>query len=187
MSEERAYKAEESAKLKRELGSSPWPAILVIALGAILLVANLFDFHLINVLWPGFIIAPGLMLIWPAYDSTEERGNVLSFLAVPGAVVTMVGLMLFVMDVTNHYEAWAYSWALLPAAAMGGLMYAKRFDTGSNIHEVGRKMIRAMVIMFIALAIFFEIIVFANFNPWLPLALIGYGIYLLVKDQRDNE
>jgi hypothetical protein len=183
MSEEEAYKAEESAKLKMDL-QTPWPAVLVIALGVILLVANVFDFHLINVLWPGFIIAPGLILIWPAYTSTPERENMFSFLAVPGAIVTIVGLMLFVMNLTNHYEAWAYSWALLPAAAMGGLMYAKRFDRGSNIHEAGRKVIRLMVIMFIGFAVFFEIVVFGNITPWLSLALIAYGLYLLVKDRR---
>lgn len=186
MSEEKVYKAEESLELNLDLRSSPWPAILVIGVGVSLLVANLFHFHLINLLWPGFVIAPGLMLLWPAYNSTQDEESKLSFLAVPGAIVTMVGLMLFVMNMTNHFEAWAYSWALLPAAAMGGLMYAKRFDPSSNVHDAGRKLIRAMVIMFIGMAVFFEIIVFENFNPWLPLALIGYGVYLLIKDRREN-
>lgn len=184
MSEEKALKAAEAGRLRVDL-QSQWPALLIIAMGSALLAANLFHFHLISVLWPGFIVAPGLMLLWPAYAATRDRHDSLVYLAVPGAITTAVGLLLFVMNLTHHFEAWAYSWALIPVAAMAGLMYAKRFDTGSRVHETGYRFNRFMLLVFMGLAVLFEIVIFGHFSPWLSLGLIGYGLYLLVKDQRN--
>ena len=181
MNEESAYKAEEGSKLDVR---SSLPAVLVIAIGLVLLAANLFNFHLIEVLWPGFVVAPGLVLLWPAHSSTADRQSKLSFLAVPGAILVTIGLLLFTMNITNHFEAWAYSWTLLVAAAAAGLMYIKRFDKSSTIHERGRSLIRFMILLFMVLAVFFEIVIFENFNPLLPLALIGYGVYLLLRNRQ---
>lgn len=183
MKDETVYKAEESAKL---YAKSSFPALLLIGLGVVLLVANLFGLHLIDVLWPGFVIVPGLLLVWPAYASTAARQNPLSFLAVPGAMTVMVGSLLFVMNLTNHFEAWAYSWTLVLAAAVAGLMYVKRFDSQSNVHETGRRFMRLMGYLFLGLAALFEVVIFENFNPLLPLALIVFGIYLLINERRTN-
>ena len=185
MSENNVLKAEENAKLSLESGSH-WSAIAMIAAGIILLLANLFNFHLISLLWPGFIIGPGLLMMWPAYRETDDHQSFMAYLAVPGAVVTMVGLMLFVMNLTGAFEAWAYVWTLLPAAAAAGMMYVKRFDTASKVHETGRKFIKAMVMLCGAFAIFFELIIFQSYRPWLPLLMIGYGIYLLVQNRRQD-
>jgi phosphatidylserine synthase len=177
MSEENVYKTEE----KRKLEASSLPAWLVIGIGVVLLAANLFQVHLIDWLWPGFVIAPGLMLMWPAFNSTAERQSKASFLAVPGAIVVTIGLLLFVMNLTNHFEAWAYSWTLLLVAAAAGLMYVRRFDVDHGRSQSTHKFIRTMITLFGVLAAFFEIVVFENFTPWLALALIGYGVYMLVR------
>jgi hypothetical protein len=41
-----------------------------------------------------------------------------------------------------------------------------------------------MLYLFIGFAIFFELVVFGSFSPWLPLALIAYGIYMVAKGNR---
>lgn len=180
MTEENVFKTEE----KRGFSAvSSIPAWLVIAIGIVLLSANLFHFHLIDWLWPGFVIAPGLILLWPAFNSTAARQSKLNFLAVPGAMVVTVGLLLFVMNLTNHFEAWAYSWPLVVASAAAGLMYIRRFDPDNGRSQSGHKFIRTMITLFGVLAVFFEIVVFENFTPWLPLALIGYGVYMLLQQR----
>jgi hypothetical protein len=181
MSEESVYKPQEARKLTVQ---SSLPAVLVIAIGLVLLGANLFSVHLIDVFWPGFIIAPGLMLLWPTHNSAPDRQSKLSFLAVPGAMLVAIGLLLFTMNLTDHFEAWSYSWTLVVAAAAAGLMYIRRFDESNSIHVRGRRFIRTMVMLFMGLAVFFEIIVFENFNPLLPLVLIAYGVYLLLRNRR---
>ena len=161
------------------------PAFVIITIGVLLLTTNIFHFELMNILWPGFIIAPGLMLLWPAHASSPERQSRLSFLAVPGAMIVTTGVMLFVMNLTDHFEAWAYSWPLLLAAIPAALMYIKRFDVDNSIHESGHRFIRTMIMMFMGLSVLFEVVIFQNFSPLLPLLLIGYGVVMLVKKRRE--
>lgn len=181
MSEETVYKAEEATKLNVQ---SSLPAIALIGVGAALLLAYLFDVRLMDLLWPGFVIAPGLLLMWPAYKSTAGDQSKFAFLAVPGAMIATTGILLFAMNLTNHFEAWAYCWPLLIASAAGGVMYVTRYDDNARLQERGHKFIRIMFMTFIGLAFFFEIIVFENFNPLMSLGLIGFGIYLLLRSKR---
>lgn len=182
MSEEQVFKAEEARKLNTELSM---PALLLIGAGGLLLFASLFNIHLIDYIWPGFVIGPGLLLLWPAYKSTPKKHSRLSFLAVPGAILTTIGALLFLMNMTNYFEAWAYSWTLLLAAVPAGIMYMKRFDSGNSIHVNGRKFMRVMFIIFGIMAVFFEIIVFEHYSVWLAAALMGYGVYLLTKERNN--
>jgi len=184
MSDEAVLKIEEVGKLQRR---QALPAYGVIALGVVLLVSNVFNFHLMNVLWPGFVIVPGLLLLWPAYSSTAERPNTLSFLAVPGAMMVTTGILLFVMNLTNHFEAWAYSWPLVFGSVAWALMYMKRFEPQHRVHHTGYNFMRLMVLLAMGFTVFFELIVFGSFNPLLPLGVIAFGIYLLVKERRDSK
>jgi heme/copper-type cytochrome/quinol oxidase subunit 4 len=183
MSDETVYKAEEAGKLRQR---ESLPAYAIIGVGVVLLVANLLGYHLIDVLWPGFMIAPGLMLLYPTYASTPEKQSRLSFFAIPGAIMTSTGLLLFAMNLTNHFEAWAYSWTLVGAAVVGAMIYMKRFEPENRVHETGYQYIRFFFMAFMVLAVLFELVVFNNFNPLLPLALIGYGVYVLVKGRRET-
>lgn len=182
MSEETIYKAEEGRKLMKQ--SDNTVPFVVIGVGVALLLANLLGFHLMELLWPGFILVPGLLLLWPAYSSTADNPHQLSFLAIPGAIITAVAMLLFVMNVTNHFEAWAYAWTLVWAAAAGGWMYMKRFEPEDSVHDTGYKFVRVMIIMFMALAILFELVIFGNFAPIFPALLIGYGLYLVYKNKQ---
>jgi hypothetical protein len=179
MDDEMIYKSEEKVKLYAQ-SSLP---LALIGLGLVLLAANVLGFSFGSILWPGFIIGPGLLLLWPTIISTPERPNALSFLAVPGAVVTMVGLLLFVMNLTNHFEAWAYSWTLVVMAGAWGLSYAKRHDVDNKIHASTRSFMRVMAYLFIGFAIFFELLVFGSMTFWLPMLLIVGGVYLLLRNR----
>lgn len=184
MSEETVFKADEAAKLKDR---PSLPALILIGSGVVLLLAHLFDIRLMDVFWPGFIIAPGLLLMWPAYKSTADQQSKLALLAVPGAMIATTGLLLFAMNLTNHFEAWAYSWPLVIASAAAGIMYVTRFDDNGPLQERGYKLIRVLAMVFLGLAVFFEILVFENFNPVMSLGLIGFGLYLLLRSRREKK
>jgi hypothetical protein len=182
MTEETVYKAQEAVKMQEK--EINWPALGFIGAGLFLLAATVFNFHVMDVLWPFFVVGPGLLLLMPAYKSTEDEQSFFSFLAVPGAAITAVGLILFVMNITGHFEAWAYAWTLVIAAGIWGISYAKRFNEASRDHDTVSKLVRGLVYAFVALAVFFEIVVFESFNPLFSLAFIGYGVYLLAKKNR---
>lgn len=184
MSEETTLYKAQTGKMIIDGSKVPWPAVLLIGGGVALLAANLLHIPLMNYLWPGFVIGSGALLMWPAHSSTADRQSSWSFLAIPGAVILMQGLLLFVMNLVRHYEAMAYSWPLLLAAGAAGWMYMKRFDPTSNAQDKGHRFIRAMVIVFMGLATAFEVLAFHSLGGWWPLLLIGFGIYLFVKNQR---
>lgn len=181
--DETVLKVEETKKLRVR---DSWPAWLLIGAGVILLLAQLFDVSLMTFFWPAFVIAPGLLLMWPAANMTAERMHPLAFLAVPGAIITSTGLLLFAMNITNHFEAWAYSWPLVAAAVAGSLMYIKRFDPEDGVHQGGQNFVRVMVIAFMVLAVFFELVVFATVNLPLSVVLIAAGIFLLARGRRET-
>lgn len=176
------YKAQTGKMM--EISKISLPAVLLIGGGVLLLAANLLHLSLMNYLWPGFVIGTGALLLWPAHSSTAERQSFWSWLAIPGAMIAMQGVLLFLMNLVNHFESMAYSWTLVLAAGAYGWMYMKRFDPTSNAQEKGHRFIRAMVILFMGLATAFEILAFQSLGGWWPLLLIGFGIYLFVKNQR---
>lgn len=123
-------------------------------------------------------------MLWPAYQATADHRSKLSFLAVPGAMTLATGVLLFLMNTVNHYESWAYAWTLVLAAGAAGYAYMHRYDETGERGEKAYKFIRVMVLTFMALAVFFEVLVFQSLGVWWPLLLIGLGLYVFVKNKR---
>lgn len=178
MHDETVYKAEIKAPARR---SSAWPVLLV-AGGLVLLSPAILP----DELWLPLIllVAPGMLMMWPAYRSTAESRSSVSFLAIAGAPVLLVGGLLLVMGVTHHYGSWAYAWLLLPAAVLRGAMYVKRFEPDHSIHTTGYRVVRALILVTMVLAIFFELFVFRGMGAWWPIMLIALGGYLWLRDKR---
>ncbi len=181
MSEETVYKAEEKARLQEGSSLAPW---LLIGTGIVLLMASLFDLDLMDYLWPGFVFVPGLLLMVPAYKSTAQEQRSLGFLAIPGSILVAAGGLLGLMNLFDYFEAWAYAWPLLLAAAAGGVLYMTRFDQNPELEQRAHRFIRWMVGLVMGLAFFFEIVVFQHFNPLLALGLIVFGLYLLRQERQ---
>lgn len=179
MSDETVYKAQ----VKERKPALPTVPLVLIGGGLFLLAANLLPFSLFGFIWPLFIIGPGLLLMWPAHKATPETPNVLAFLAIPGAFLVGLGLLLGVMSISDHWESWAYAWTLLPAAAVAGALYMKRHQPQSRLHKSGHRLIRTLVVAFMGLAILMELFIFPGREEWWPLLLIGAGLYLVVKQR----
>lgn len=178
MQDQTVYKAERKVPARR---SSAWPALLVGG-GLVLLSPVLLP----DELWLPLIslVAPALLLLSPAYRSTATARSSVSFLAVAGAPMLLVGVLLLVMGVTHHYGSWAYAWLLIPAAVVGGVMYVKRFEPDHTIHNTGYRVTRALILATMVLAVFFELFVFRGAGAWWPLMLIALGGYLWLRDRR---
>lgn len=178
MQDETIYKAQ----LKQPAGRhSAWPLVLVGA-GILLLLPHFVPDSLWAPLF--FLVTPGLLLLLPAYRSTAEARSAFSFLAIPGALLATTGVLLAVMGITHHYGSWAYAWTLLPAAGVGAAMYMSRFDPDHAIHRTGYGVVRALIVAFMVMAIFFELFVFRGLGAWWPLMLVAAGAYLWLRDHR---
>ncbi|CAA9565336.1 MAG: hypothetical protein AVDCRST_MAG86-1001 [uncultured Truepera sp.] len=153
----------------------------LIVVGAVLLLGSLFGWNFGLALWPLFIFVPGVLLLLAAI------GTAVSGLFIPGCVLTTLGLIFFVQEFTDHYESWAYAWALLPAAVGAGLFLHGRRSGNTELTGQGRRMAGIAATVFVVGAVFFEGFIFGDFtDTWffrtgLPLFLIATGAFLLLR------
>jgi hypothetical protein len=48
-------------------------------------------------------------------------GKSVSGLAIPGSIITTIGLMLFLQNLTGHWESWAYGWTVILMSVGAGI------------------------------------------------------------------
>ncbi len=128
--------------------------------------------------WPLWIVLPGVALLFSAFLGGKTSANN----AVPGAIVTTVGLILLYQSITNHWESWAYAWALIPAAGGLGAFIKGVLSDDAKIRDSGWKATLTGLLMFVGFGAFFELFVFHNIplpRFTLPILLIGAGLYYI--------
>jgi hypothetical protein len=155
----------------------------LIALGVLFLLGAVFQINVWGALWPFFIIVPGL-LFFVAMVSIGKPG---APLAVPGSIVTMVGLILFFQNVTGLWTSWAYGWALVFPTAVGvGVAIAGIWSDDARAVRAGTVMAGVGLVILLFFAFFFEVILNLNGlrsgpigRVLIPLMVIGAGVVLL--------
>lgn len=127
---------------------------LLILIGAILFIGNFVRVDLGHYGWPLFVIAPGVLLILVALTSA---GFVSEGLAIVGTVTTVTGLLLLYQNATDHFESWAYAWALVFPAAVGAgmIIYGIAAQRPGNV-RAGTRLVGIGVVLFLLGAAFFE-------------------------------
>jgi hypothetical protein len=157
--------------------------VLLVALGVMFLLGQIFHVNLWSFLWPFFVILPGLMF----FVGMVLGGKAAGPLAIPGSIVTMTGLLLLYQSITGHWESWAYAWALIFPTSIGiGLVLNGAWSDVDKLVASGMKWITAGVIIFLAGGVFFELLIFRQGvgRIVLPLLLIALGIYLVARRAR---
>jgi hypothetical protein len=155
----------------------------LICLGIFFLLGQVFHLDIWGFLWPFFIIVPGL-LFFAGMFALGKNG---AALAVPGSIVTMVGMILFYQNVTGHWASWAYAWLLIFPTATGlGIAIAGLWSEDPKTVRSGARMAGIGLLIFMLCAIFFEVLLnISGFRSGVvgqvlfPLLVIGAGIVVL--------
>lgn len=162
--------------------------LLLVAVGLLFLLARSFSVDLGDVGWPLFILIPGLLLL-----AGSLRGKDGATLAVPGCVVTTIGLILLVQNLSGRFETWAYAWALLPAAVGMGQMLQGNIAKNDALRKTGQRALLTGLALFAGFGAFFELFIFGGLAGrsvggfLLPILLIAGGIYLLRPGGKPEE
>jgi hypothetical protein len=177
--------AAREAQPEPQRGPEPALAIgaILVVVGALLLAAQLIDVDWGDFGWPFYVIAPGVVLV--AIGLSQRS---LSGLTIGGSVVSMVGLLLLYQNLTDHWESWAYAWALVApgGSGIGMLLHGARAGDG-QMARAGFWQVVTGTAIFIAGFIFFEQIIGISgqrldLPEWvLPGALIGLGVLVLAR------
>ena len=161
-----------------------------IALGVVLVVVGLFylvvqvaSVDLSSFGWPLLVIIPGVTLLIVGMLSLGTGA------AIPGGILTMVGLVLAYQNSSGHWTSWAYAWALVAPGGVGlGLFLQGLRERNSNLIKQGRTLMFIAALIFMVGFVFFESILNIsgiNDEPVvkaaLPALFIVIGILLLAR------
>ncbi len=156
--------------------------IILVALGALSLLGRFFTFMNWNNLWPLIVVAVGLAFI----IGMLLGGKTLGGLAVPGSILITVGLILFVLNAINRWEAWSYAWALIICGVGAGTLINGYWSDQPNLRRQGLAAIRTGLTLFLVFGVLMEFIFAAtgemgwgNLLLW-SILLAVLGLYLLV-------
>jgi hypothetical protein len=158
--------------------------VLLIVSGALFFVGQLVGFDLGRFAWPFFIIVPGLAAFGFGLAVGGGTGERITPL---GSAVTTVGIILVYQNAADHFESWAYAWALVfpTAVGLGQMAYGSikgRLELAAN----GRRLALIGIVLFLVGAFFFELVVgISGFGFGLdrfgwPLLLVILGMLLLL-------
>jgi hypothetical protein len=155
----------------------------LIGFGLLALAGQFFrGFNFWGVIWPFFIIGVGVLFFVGMYTGGKSAAG----LAIPGSIFTFVGLMLFLQNLSDHWESWSYSWTVILMAVGTGIYIMGRYTENPGQRESGSRLIKIGAILFIIFGGFFEMIFnsFAFSRFIFPVALILLGIYLIMGRSR---
>ncbi|MGE5223568.1 MAG: GIN domain-containing protein [Omnitrophica WOR_2 bacterium] len=151
--------------------------VILIAIGIFSLFERVFTFINWDSLWPLTLLGIGAAFFIGMVLGDKTRGG----LAVPGSILIMIGLILFVMNITGRWAAWAYAWALIIVASGFGTLVDGLWSSRPELRTRGLNTMRDGLVIFLILGVIMEFIFsltgvtsFGNFVFWaVLLALVG--------------
>jgi hypothetical protein len=127
----------------------------LVAFGALFALAELAGEGSWRLAWPLFVIVPGLLLLAGTFSFGRDGG----FLAIPGSLITVAGLLLLFTNTFGAWRAWAYLWPLLTPGAVGlGLLVFGAWSGIPSLRRVGIWLGIAGLVLFVAFGALFELV-----------------------------
>src|SRR2546426_5900835 len=145
----------------RRAGSSVAFGVVLVVLGLFALLVQFTGFDASGS-WPLFVVIPGLTLLLVGFLSLGTGA------LIPGAILTVIGLILAYMNATQDWPAWAFAWPLVAPGGVGlGIWLQGLRTSDAHLLRQGR------VLMFVAALIF--IIGFVIFGTIFRISETDYG------------
>ena len=167
--------------VKRNSGMLVAGAILI-AIGLLSLFGQFFrGFSFWNYLWPFIVIGFGGLF----FIGMFAGGKSMAGLAIPGSIISGIGLMMFLQNLFNRWESWAYGWTVILVLVGLGIFIMGVYSGEAGRRAAGLRLMRVGVILFIIFGSFFELIIFGfghnGVQQYLfPALLVLLGVYLVI-------
>lgn len=151
--------------------------LIIIGIGGLL--SNWLNIHIWSwsMIWPLFILVPGLGFEYAYFTSRKNPG-----LLVPGGILTTIGLLFFFETVTNWYFS-AYTWPIYIFAVAVGLFQLYYFG-GRQKAILGVSLgLGGFAGICLINAIFGSMLRWIRQSPYVFVVLIIIGIILIVTSK----
>lgn len=153
--------------------------LIMIAIGVAFLLLNLFPgvaerFDMAR-LWPLVIVAVGGVFLLASLVTDAD-------LAIPGSIISGVGVILFYQNATGNWASWAYAWTLIPGFVGIGMLISSTL--GGQSAAQGREGIRLLgisALLFTIFGLFFNGL--GRWGEYWPILLIVVGVWLLFRNR----
>jgi hypothetical protein len=152
---------------------------VLLALGLLTLAGQFFrNFNFWGMIWPFFVIGLGALFFMGMFASGKSAPG----LAIPGTIITAIGLMLFLQNLFGHWESWSYGWTVILMAVGLGIYIMGRYGENEQHRQSGIRVMKIGAILFVIFGGFFEMIFNSfSFSRFVfPVALIALGVYLIL-------
>lgn len=156
--------------------------LILIGLGVFFLLDQLFNFMAWPLLWPLVVIGAGGLFFVGMLAGDKSAAA----LAIPGSIISAVGLTLLFQTLTGHWAAWSYGWTII-VMAVGVGIFIMGLRTG-DLHrrQSGLRVAGVGFVLFVIFGSFFEILMFGAGDSILrrvffPALLIVLGLFLVVR------
>jgi hypothetical protein len=172
----------------RRSGTGLAMGVVLVVVGVFYLVVQVAGIDLSVFGWPLFVIIAGLSLLVVGFASLGTGA------AIPGGILTMVGLVLAYQNSTGHWTSWAYAWALVAPGGVGlGLFLQGIRERNPGLIRQGRSlMFIALLIFMVGFVLFESIFNISNINDLpvvkaaLPALFILIGVLLLARSIQNS-
>lgn len=149
---------------------------VLVATGGLFLADQLLkDLNLMATFWPLLVVLLGVTF----FVGMLVAGRRGSGLAIPGAVITVLGILLFVQNLFDLWETWAYAWALLISAVGIGLLIMNLYIKRLALRRVAGLILGIGLLLFVVFGILFELIFFSTRPDSASGFFLGAGLVLL--------
>lgn len=151
---------------------------ILIAFGLLALARNFFPIFDWGSIWPLAIIAFGALF----FVAMVAGGKPAAGFAIPGSIISGIGLVLLFQNITGRWESMSYFWALIIMFVGMGIYIMGWYGGDANQKRSGFGVMKVGFILFIIFGAIFEILIFSSFNNLVfPVLLILLGVYLVLS------
>jgi len=150
---------------------------ILIVFGLLALAGQFFRFIDWGSLWPFIVIGFGALF----FLAMAAGGRQTAAFAIPGSIISGIGLVLLFQNITGRWESMSYFWTLIILFVGLGIYIMGWYGGDANQKRSGVGVMKVGFILFIIFGAFFEMIFSSFGNLIFPVLLILLGIYLVLS------
>jgi uncharacterized membrane protein len=150
----------------------------LITIGLFALASRVFESFDWGFAWPFIVIGIGAIF----FVGMLAGGRQVSGLAVPGSIISGIGLILLFENITGHWESMSYFWTFVVIFVGVGIYIMGLYGGDEGQRRSGWSVMKIGFVLFVAFGAFFEMLIFSSFNEFIfPSLLILLGLYIVIS------
>ncbi len=150
---------------------------ILIGLGLLSLLSRVYTGIDLGLLWPVAIIVFGALFFIAMFAVGKSGAG----FAIPGTIITGIGLVVLFENITEHWTTMSYLWTLIIIFVGLGIYIMGWYGEDANQRRSGGKVMKIGIILFIVFGTIFESLFSSINNLVFPVLLILLGVYLVLS------